>query len=61
MVFNYCGCDCYRGDVTAKDSMLESCFLESEEDTEDDEETDGTDTRDAISHVLMSSFTDGHA
>ncbi|XP_056301068.1 uncharacterized protein si:ch211-154o6.3 isoform X2 [Pseudoliparis swirei] len=29
-----------RGDVTAKDSMLESCFLESEEDTEDDEETD---------------------
>ncbi|XP_034409684.1 vegetative incompatibility protein HET-E-1 [Cyclopterus lumpus] len=30
-----------RGDVTAKrDSRLESCFLESEGDTEDDEETD---------------------
>uniref|UniRef100_A0A3B4UKK1 Si:ch211-154o6.3 n=1 Tax=Seriola dumerili TaxID=41447 RepID=A0A3B4UKK1_SERDU len=34
-----------RGDVTVKrDSRLDSCSLESEEDTEDDEETDGTET-----------------
>ncbi len=43
-----CGFECYRGDVTAKrDSRLESCFLESEGDTEDEEDTDGTHT-----HIL---------
>lgn len=53
-----CGCKCYRGDVTVRrDSRLASCSLESEGDTEDDEETDGTDTHTAISHISRSSFT----
>uniref|UniRef100_A0A673BJW8 Uncharacterized protein n=1 Tax=Sphaeramia orbicularis TaxID=375764 RepID=A0A673BJW8_9TELE len=46
-----------RGDVTARrDSRLDT-VLESEGDSEDDEETDGTDT---ISHIVRSSFTDSH-
>uniref|UniRef100_A0A3Q0S3B8 Si:ch211-154o6.3 n=1 Tax=Amphilophus citrinellus TaxID=61819 RepID=A0A3Q0S3B8_AMPCI len=57
-----------RGDVTVRtDSQMDSCLLESEGDTEDDEETDGTvythththtHTHTAISHIFMSSFTD---
>lgn len=50
------GCKCYRGDVTAKrDSRLESCLLESEGDTEDDEETDGRATNTLqFPHVFVS-------
>lgn len=41
---------------------LESCLLESEGDTEDDVDTDGTDTHTiAISHLFLSSFTDKYA
>lgn len=59
----YCGCECYRGDVTVKrNSRLESCLLESEGDTEDDVDTDGTDTHTmAISHLFLSSSTDKYA
>lgn len=47
-------CTYYRGDVTVKrDSRLDS-LLESEGDTEDDEETDGTDTIISVSHTLTS-------
>lgn len=36
------GSKCYRGDVTVKrDSRMDSTLLESEGDTEEDEETDG--------------------
>lgn len=53
---------CYRGDVTVKRNIvLESCVLESEGGTEDDEDTDGTDAQNAISELLLSSFTDKHA
>lgn len=59
-LFN-CGCKCYRGDVTARiDSLMDSCLLESEGDTEDDEETDGTHTHAAISHTFTSSFAASH-
>lgn len=40
---------CYRGDVTVKrDSRMDSTQLESEGDTEEDDETDGT----LMLHVL---------
>lgn len=39
---------------------MDSCLLESEGDTEDDEETDGTHTHAAISHTFTSSFAASH-
>lgn len=56
------GVKCYRGDVTVKRNVgLESCVLESEGETEDDEDTDGTDAQNAISKLLLSSSTDKYA
>lgn len=40
--------------------MMDACLLESEGDTEDDEETDGTVTHNVASHVVTSSITDTH-
>lgn len=35
-------CNCFRGDVTVmRNSQLESCVLESDGDTEDEEDSDG--------------------
>lgn len=49
-------CKCYRGDVTVKrDSGLDS-LLESEGDTEDDEETDGACYTFTYSVLIVSHF-----
>lgn len=44
-----------------RDGRMDSCFLESEGDTEDDEDTDGRDAHAPISHISTSLFTDSHA